>query len=255
LAGEWLGRLGLTEQALVCGPALPRAIEDQAAAFASGGPRRIYNNCSGKHCGFLSMARHMGAGLGYAAWDHPAQRLYRDILAEFAGLDPAALVHGGDGCGLPAIALPIGAMARAMARFGAGEARSATRRDAARRVREAMIAHPHHLAATDSATARLIRACGGKLAAKGGAEGYLVACVTEPALGIAIKVADGDPAGRAKMGVLADLLGKLGVLPAAAAKHLVAEVEPPIADSNGITVGRVEVVILRVHTEGGHARA
>ena len=106
-----------------------------------------------------------------------------------------------------------------------------------------MVAHPDHLAATDSATARLIRVCGGRLAAKGGAEGYLVACVTEPALGIAIKVADGDPAGRAKMGVLARLLGKLGVLPAETSERLVAEVEPPIADSNGVKVGRVEVTV------------
>ncbi|WP_237216321.1 asparaginase [Falsiroseomonas oryziterrae] len=243
LVGDWLGRLGLTEDALICGPALPRDLADQGSAFAHGGPRRIYHNCSGKHCGFLSVARHLNAGLDYADPDHPAQKLYRDILSEFTGLDADRLPYGVDHCGLPAIALPAGVMAKAWARFGVGQAVSSERRAAARRVLNAMLAHPDHLSATDSPLARMIRYCDGNVVAKTGAEGYLAACVRDRGLGIVIKVADGDNSGRARMGVLARILGRIGALPTADAELLVAAVEPAIADSNGREVGRVEITI------------
>jgi L-asparaginase II len=243
LVGDWLGRLGLTEDALVCGPALPRGEADMGNAFAHGGPRRIYNNCSGKHCGFLSVAKHMGAGLDYGSPDHAAQKLYRDILSEFTGLDANRLPTGGDGCGLPAIAVPIGAMAKAMARFGVAQAVSPQRRAAVRRVLNAMAAYPDHLQSKDSPLARMIRYADGNIVAKTGAEGYLVACVRDRGLGIAIKVADGDSSGRAKMGVLARILGRIHALPVNEAELLVAAVEPGITDSNGRDVGRIEVTI------------
>jgi hypothetical protein len=69
--------------------------------------------------------------------------------------------------------------------------------------------------------------------------------VRDRALGIAIKVADGDGSGRAKMGVLARILGRVHALPSADAELLVDAVEPAIANSNGQEVGRVEVVIQR----------
>ena len=47
------------------------------------------------------------------------------------------------------------------------------------------------------------------------------------------------------MGVLARLLGRLGVLPVDEAEALVADVAPRIADSNGSQVGRVEITIER----------
>jgi L-asparaginase II len=243
LAGDWLGRLGLTEEALVCGPALPRAIEDQAAAFAHGGPRRIFHNCSGKHCGFLSVAKHMGAGLDYANPDHPAQKLYREILSEFTGVDANLLPTGTDGCGLPAIALPMALMAKAAARFGVAQAVSERRRAAVKRVLNAMATYPDHLAYKDSPTARMIRYADGEILCKGGAEGYLVAFVRSKALGIAIKVADGDASGRAKLGVLARTLGRIGALPTEEAELLIAAVEPAITDSNGKEVGRVEITV------------
>jgi L-asparaginase II len=243
LLGDWLGRLGLTEDALVCGPAVPRAQEDITSAYAHGGPRRIFNNCSGKHCGFLSVAKHMGGGLDYASPDHPAQRLFRDILSEFTGMDANRLPYGGDGCGLPALGLPISAMARAAARFGVGQAVSEKRRAAVRRVLHAMVSHPDHLAAKDSPTARLIRYTNGNVLLKGGAEGYLLACVRDRGLGIAIKIADGDASGRGKMGVLARILGRVGALARDEAELLIAAVEPPILDSNGKEIGRVQITV------------
>jgi L-asparaginase II len=52
-----------------------------------------------------------------------------------------------------------------------------------------------------------------------------------------------DGASRAKMGVFAALLGRLGLLDAAATAALVDAVEGDIADSNGKPVGRIAVTL------------
>ena len=61
----------------------------------------------------------------------------------------------------------------------------------------------------------------------------------EKGLGIAVKLADG--AARAKMGVFAALLGRLGLTDAADA--LAEAVEGEIRDSNGRTVGSIRVTL------------
>jgi L-asparaginase II len=249
----WLAKLDLPESALVCGPALPRAEGDMMEAVRRGGPRRIYNNCSGKHCGFLSMARHLGGGLRYEQRDHPSQKLYLDILSEFIGHDAAALPWGMDGCGLPALALSVADMARAGAKLATGEAKTAARRDAVRRVTEAMAAHPDHLSGMGQPTSDIVRGTQGRARLKVGAEGFVIAFVPDQGLGIGIKLADGT--GRAKMGVLARVLQHLGVLDDAAAEAMVAKVEPPILDSNGNKVGHVEVPRLAAETERGFRHA
>lgn len=238
---DWLTRLGMMEGALICGPALPHRTQDQAAAFAQAGARRVFHNCSGKHCGFLAATRHMGADIDYANTAHPAQRLYMDAFSEYLGFDAASLPIGADGCGLPSVAVPLRSMATAMAHFGLGWSRSDTRRAAALRIGRAMVAHPDHLSGTDSPTARLIRGTGGKVIVKGGAEGYLIAAAPERGLGFAIKMADG--ASRGKFGVLARMLGHYGVIRRAEAEALISAVEPPLTNSTGAEIGRVEIMI------------
>jgi L-asparaginase II len=240
LVGDWLGRLGLTEEALVCGPALPRREADQATAFANGGARRIYHNCSGKHCGFLTVAKHLGAGLDYADPAHPAQKLYLSILSDYLGRDATKLPVGRDGCGLPALAMPMRDLAKAVARLGLGYSPNAARRAAAKRVLGAMAAFPDHLSGLDSPTSRIVRATGGRVVVKGGAEGFLLAAVPDSGLGIAIKTADG--AARVKYGVLARTLGHFGLLPVAEAEALIDAVNPQITDSTGALVGGTEIV-------------
>lgn len=241
LVEEWLNRLGMNEGALICGPALPTREADMAAAFAQAGKRRVCNNCSGKHCGFLTVVRHLGADINYALPNNPAQLAFMAAFSEFLGYDAASLPVGIDGCGLPTLAAPMRDMAKAMARFGVGWAKGAERRAAVNRLKAAMVAHPDHLSGTDSPTARLIRATEGRVVLKGGAEGYLLAAIPEKGLGIAIKMADGSS--RGKFGVLARMLGHFGVLRVAEAEALINTVEPPPVNSNGDITGRIEVVV------------
>lgn len=241
LVRGWLERLGLGESALVCGPDMPRGQADQAAVWRSGGDRsRVFHNCSGKHCGFLTLAKHLGAPVaGYDDPAHPAQRLYLEAFSELLGEDAARLPRGVDGCGLPALALPMARMAKAAARWAAADVAQESRRTAIRRLQSAIRAYPDHLSGRGSATGQVVRATQGRVLLKGGAEGYVVGFVPEQGLGIALKLADG--AARAKMGVFAALLGRLGLVDSAEA--LAARVEGEIRDSNGGAVGEVRAAL------------
>ena len=239
LAQDWLAKLGLDESALLCGPALPQNPADIATAYGAGGARRIYNDCSGKHLGFLTVAKHLGTNSSYADRDHPAQRIYLDVLSEYTGKDASAMPYGVDSCGLPAIALTVGDMAKAAARFGAGQGKTAARRAAVRRVLNAMTQYPDHLAGTDAPVARMIRGTNGEVLVKSGAEGYLLAFSRLSGHGVAIKMADGNA--RAAYGVLARVLARIGEVAPAEAERLIGEVVAPVKDSNGNVVGRVEI--------------
>ena len=58
---DWLAGVGLSERDLECG-AHPPMDEEAARALTRAGraPGPLHNNCSGKHAGFLTTARHMG---------------------------------------------------------------------------------------------------------------------------------------------------------------------------------------------------
>ncbi|HEY4251120.1 MAG TPA: asparaginase [Roseomonas sp.] len=239
---DWLARLDLPESALVCGPDLPRGEVELKAAFAAGGRSRIFHNCSGKHCGFLTLSRRIGAPTaGYDDPVHPAQRLFLEAFSELLGRDAAALPRGTDGCGLPALALSVADMARAAARFAAAEVASDSRRAAIRRIQAAIRANPDHLSGQDQPTSRIIRAAEGRVLLKSGAEGFNLAFVPERGLGIAIKMADGGS--RAKMAVLVAVLAELGLIARDAAPVLMDAVEDPIRDSNGRQAGAVRVTL------------
>ena len=238
----WLRRLGLTESALVCGPAYPAGEADAHAAIRGGPKRRVFHNCSGKHCGFLHACAAMGApSAGYERPDHPAQRHWTAAFSDLLRRDASALPAGTDGCGLPALALPVGDMARAAARYAAADVPDPRRAAAIRRVLGALTAHPDHVSGRDSPTSKVVRAAGGQLAMKVGAEGFVVGFLPRQGLGLAIKLADG--ASRGKMAVLATLLGRLGVLAPDRAAELAAAVEDPINDSNGQRAGEVAAVL------------
>ena len=60
----WLERIGCSVDDLECGAHLPYHEASAMALLRGGGePTQAHNNCSGKHSGFLSVARHLGSPL------------------------------------------------------------------------------------------------------------------------------------------------------------------------------------------------
>lgn len=209
LAGSWLAGLGLGPEVLRCGAHAP---EDREAVLALGtdAPSQLHNNCSGKHCGMVTVTRHMGAGPDYIEPDHPLQRSIRDAIAEMAGADPPGFVV--DGCSAPNFALRLVDFATALARFAAPAGLGPARSAAVQRLREAMIAHPDLVAAPYRGATRLMRSAAGRAAVKSGAEGVYAAILPEKGLGIAVKIDDG--ASRGAEAVLTALMVRHGALEA-----------------------------------------
>ena len=197
-----LERAELPTDALACPADLPLAADARAAVLRTGGgPERVFMNCSGKHAAMLLTCRAAGWPIhGYTSPDHPLQRTLRETVERLAG-EPAAAV-GVDGCGAPVLALSLTGLARAF--LVAVETAPGS---PARRVADAMRAHPEVVSGTGADDARLMWAVPGLLS-KGGAEG--VAAVAIPGVGaIALKIDDG--ADRARQPVLAAALRRLGI--------------------------------------------
>ncbi|TXB67756.1 asparaginase [Paracoccus aurantiacus] len=205
--GAWLSGLGLGEHDLRCGCHKPwDKAEATRLTCSHHAPNQLHNNCSGKHAGFLTWTQHAGVGPEYVEIDHPLQQAIRQATAEVAGEEPAGV--GIDGCSAPNFAGSISGLARSMAAF-ANPANDARGRGMGRLV-DAMRAHPELVAGEGRACTELMRAMGGRVAVKTGAEAVYIAIIPEKKLGVALKIEDGGT--RASEAAIAALLVHLGML-------------------------------------------
>ena len=195
----------------------------------------MHNNCSGKHAGFLTLSRHLGAAddPDYVAPDHPVQRAVRATFEEVTGRPSPAMAT--DGCSAPNPSTPIAAMARGLARFA-----TATDTDARGRamvaLREAMMAHPELVAGQGRACTELMRAAPGRIALKTGAEGVYAAILPEIGFGVAVKIVDGARrAAECAIAALAVGLGALSAQDPVVQKRL----NPPIRNWDGVVTGEI----------------
>lgn len=208
-ARAWLDQLGLTDKDMRCGPQMP---DDQTAQYALirgyEEPCQVHNNCSGKHCGFLTLAAHMGAGPEYVEIDHPVQQACLTAFEEVT--DQESPAYAIDGCSAPNFATTVQGLARAMAWFSSSGDRNDRASNAASRLMQAMMTYPELVAGEGRACTALMRAAQGRVAVKTGAEGVYVAMIPEKRLGVALKITDG--ATRASECAITALLIRLGIL-------------------------------------------
>ncbi len=206
---DWLGTLGLAEPDLRCGAHWPDDhAERDRLILSHDGPCQLHNNCSGKHAGFLTLTRHLGAGPEYVEIDHPLQQAIRAATEEVT--QEAVAGYGIDGCSAPNFAMTLHGLARAMAAFACATDTGDLRARAMHRLTRAMAAHPMLVAGEGRACTELMQAMDGRVAIKTGAEGVYVAILPEQKRGIAVKIADGRS--RASEAVIAALLVRLGAL-------------------------------------------
>ncbi len=230
---DWLSTMGMSDDDFRCGPEEPRDIDVRNTLIRCGDPVcQVHNNCSGKHAGFLTLSKHLGAGPEYIDPAHPIQRAIEATFEEVTQANHAGFVV--DGCSAPNHATSVHNMAKAMAFFANAKEGGGTRETAAARLRNAMAQHPEYVAGETRACTKLMRAMGHKVAIKTGAEGYFVAMLPEQGLGIALKIADG--ATRASEATLTTLLVKYGALDAA--HPVVADyIDAPILNRRNVTTG------------------
>lgn len=214
-------KIGLTEADLKCGihPPIhkPTALE---LSERGSEPSPIHNNCSGKHTGMLALARLLNIPTNdYINPDHPVQKLIQQTISEVCAIDPQEISLGTDGCSVPTFAVPLQNAALAYARLCDPSGFPTRRASGCRTITSAMLAHPEMVAGPGRFDTHLMQVAKGRILAKGGSEGYQgmgilpgALYTDSPGIGIAIKIADGDKAGRVKSAVALEVLRQIGAL-------------------------------------------
>jgi L-asparaginase II len=215
-----LSRAGLQASDLGCPPGWPLDIE---AVASSGGPRRELHNCSGKHAGMLLACVRRGWNVrAYRDAGHPLQRHVLSAVLAASGLTRVAV--GVDGCGIPVHGMPLSRMATLYARL-ARPTQLHDLRPWAERAIAAMMSEPYLVAGRNRDDTALMTE-GEGIVAKAGAEGLVCAALTDPGLGVAVKVHDGG--WRAAGPAMIHALTQLGVLDGSTLERLHRHARPTV---------------------------
>jgi L-asparaginase II len=238
-----LERIDLDVDHLLCGKQPPGDPDVRRALRAAGGePTALHNNCSGKHAGFLALSRHLGAATAdYLDPEGLVQSRVRAAVAEMCSTPVEQIPLATDGCSAPTFRLPLDRMATAFARVANPEGLAPDRARACERILAAVARYPELIAGRYKRICTdLVRASGGRLFAKVGAEGVYVIGVRGAGVGLAVKLADGQ--GRGLFPLVVDLCERFGWLAGDALDELFRWRAGDLTNWSGRTVGRVEVL-------------
>jgi L-asparaginase II len=233
---DWLTKIGLSEADLECGTHAPTRLAVFERFLKEGAPLTpAFNNCSGKHTGFLTTAVHLGEPTkGYIGAGHPVQKRIASIYGELGRFDPSRAPAGSDGCGIPTLGVPLRAMATAMAVMADPSRLKQSRVAAIVRIRAAMNAEPFFMAGTGRFCTRINGALPGVAQIKTGAEGVYCGMLPTLGFGLALKIWDGT--GRAAEAAMASILRHLGLLDA---KRYADVINPPVLNVVGARIGDI----------------
>ncbi len=214
-------KIGINIDDLQCGMHYPYH-EATADAMKVRGelPTPYRHNCSGKHTGMLAHAKLRNAPTQtYLDLHHPVQESILQAFAEMCDMPVEKVELGIDGCSAPNFAAPLYNAAFSYARLCDPFELSAERAAACRTITGAMSAHPDMVGGPERFDTLLMELGKGRIIVKGGAEGYQgigllpgALAADSPGIGIAIKISDGDPSGRARHGVSLAILQSFGAL-------------------------------------------
>ncbi len=236
LSRSILGKAGLDERSLACGPH-PSLRPERARELWGAGAEltAVHNNCSGKHAGMLALAVTRGwPPEGYLAVGHPVQRRMVAEIARWSGLAESEVVTGTDGCGVVTFALSLAEMAGSFARFTA----AADAGRPASRIVAAMTGHPFVVAGTGRMCTAVMERLGSRVFVKTGAEGVYCGGVRGRGVGFALKVEDG--ARRASDVALLQVLADVGVARPSDVSALARRRRTVVLNTLGEAVGRIE---------------
>ena len=190
----------------------------------------------------------------YLDFDHPVQKTILNVFAEMCDMDPEDIDLGVDGCSAPVFSVPLYNAAFGYARLVDPGRLPPQRAAACQVITGAMTSHPEMVAGPGRFDTLLMKAAAGKILSKGGAEGYLGIGVMpgviendSRGLGIAIKISDGDLAGRAAPIVALEVLRQLEVLDRAWLEELKQFYIRPVLNWRKMEIGEIHPVLKLVH--------
>lgn len=196
---------------LQCGAHWPIEMQNDMI-FPRHGEERdpIRHNCSGKHSGFLALAKHLGVDVSrYLDPETEGQQLVKRAIADSCEYAPDKMTMGIDGCSAPNYPLPLANLALGFMKLANANG-SDEMSWALGRVRKAMVAHPILFSGKDRLDYNLMQSFAGHIVCKGGAESLQAIGFSDPPLGIAIKIHDGGF--RALGAICLETLRQLGIV-------------------------------------------
>lgn len=169
------------------------------------------HNCSGKHSGFLALARMRGEDPSdYLNPDSPLQQEIRDAVGRHCEFPPESLGVAIDGCSAPVFTMPLVNLAIGFQKLASGLGDNGQPDPAVERVRDAMWEHPLMVSGHKRFDYDLARSLSHNVVCKVGAEAVQGIGLADPPMGIAIKVLDGAP--RARDPISLETLVQLGII-------------------------------------------
>jgi L-asparaginase II len=195
----------------------------------------------------LVVARYLDASSStYLEPDHPVQMKILQTFAEMVSMTADDIIVGIDGCSAPNFAVPIQNAAAAYARLMDPGQFSTGKAESCRAIVKAMTAYPEMVSGEGRFDTLLMQVTSAQLLSKGGAEGFQGIGIPpnslgsdSPALGVAIKVLDGDLGGRAKSVATIAVLEALGVLSIEERQQLKQFDSRTIQNQSGLYVGDI----------------
>ncbi len=249
-AASMLARIGASVEDLQCGTHPPFDEETNLRLIRDGeDPGELRNNCSGKHIGMLAQADYLQAPrAGYLHQEHPVQRQILTILSTMVVLPSGEIEVGIDGCSAPNFAMPLRNAALGYAHLMDPRALAPDLAAASQRVVGAMTQHPDLVSGDGRFDTELMRITKGRLLSKGGAEGFQCIGIPsgstgcdQPALGMALKVLDGDLGHRALTIAALYVLHAIGAIDDAERKGMTRFDQRPIRNLRGLAIGEVRI--------------
>ena len=209
MVSKWLKKIKLKENHLSCGPNWPWNIKDQFEAHTKYKvKRKIFHNCSGKHCGHLAVSQYKNLPIkNYQNKNHPIQK---DLIRLIEDLSEYKIKNiGVDGCTLPNPLIPLKKFAFAAAQL-ADYKRLGEYSVITKRIFDSCIKFPEIAGGSKSANSILTKLSKGRVFFKNGAEGVFVAIIPEKKSALAVKIIDGTR--RAAEIAIAGLISELKII-------------------------------------------
>lgn len=198
-------------------------------------PNALHNNCSGKHLGMLAVCKTNKWDIkSYISPIHPLQKLILNKISDLS--ETKKIIIGIDGCSAPTFSMPIINIAKLFSNF------TNKKNSNYEKIISAIEKNPFFMGGNNQIDTEIIKCSKGKLIAKVGAEGIIVAAYNGNSA--IVKIADGSPKIRAA--VLLHLLKKLKWLDSRSILRnpvLANILKGDIKNHSGKVVGKISVLL------------
>ena len=209
LINDWLKNLNLDESMLACGEDWPWQLHNKFKAYDKYKKRRkIFHNCSGKHCAHLAVSVERDLPINnYNSQLHPLQKELFDLIENLSEFKINQI--GVDGCTLPNPMLPINKFGYLLAKF-TDYKKIDNLGSVAKKIFEACVNEPDYAGGAESDNSLLTKLFNKRVFFKNGAEGVFVAIIPEKKISIVVKILDGSA--RAAATAIAGMISELDLI-------------------------------------------